>query len=208
MYGDLPNVQLAEGKEAPGVTFRVNNPPKTAVLRLPTAEEIYQWLRSKKFIRRSLGRRKSQTERVPNHAADLALFKSIRIDSGEPFDEYEASNAIAKITRADVTNCEPNGDGFKITVTTNFGETVHYLGYPTAKILNDYRRGALTGVDLPHGQEELVPHAEVGVALYDSVILKTEGYASGVQPPPHHKSAAAPELVQAIDDLDPEFSPN
>ncbi len=56
MYGDIP---------AAGITIRVPNPPKTASLRLPTNDEMLQRLSQQKSIRRSIGRRKSQTEFRP-----------------------------------------------------------------------------------------------------------------------------------------------
>ena len=65
MYGDIPTE---------GITIRVPNPPKTAFLRLPTNQEMLERLDQQKSIRRTIGRRKSQTEFVPNLKADLDLF--------------------------------------------------------------------------------------------------------------------------------------
>ena len=52
---------------------------------------------------------------------------------------------------------------------------------------------------------------EPAIDLYDSVVAKAEGYIDGLKMtdvPPHHKSAVVVELVQAIDDLDPQIDPN
>jgi len=203
MYGTIP---------ADGITIRVPNPPKTAQLRLPTNEEMLERLDQQKSIRRTIGRRKSQTEFLPNPKADLDLFNRIRMDKDGPeFDEYEAGNAIAKLTFCEVTDCERAGDEYRITLKTPFGETVHTVKIPTQRDITVYRRTVVSSTDLPHGQEELRYRIEPAVELYDSVVTKIEGYAASYKPadvPPHHKSAVVVELVQAIDDLDPAIDPN
>ena len=75
------------------------NPPKTARPAAADNQEMVDRLSQQKSIRRTIGRRKSQTEFVPNIKADLDLFNKIRLDKdGLEFDEYEAANAISKLT--------------------------------------------------------------------------------------------------------------
>jgi hypothetical protein len=203
MYGDIPTE---------GITIRVPNPPKTAFLRLPTNQEMLERLDQQKSIRRTIGRRKSQTEFVPNLKADLDLFNKIRLDKdGAEFDEFEAGNAISKLSFCEVTDCQRAGDEYRVTLRTPFGETVHMVKIPTQRDITVYRRTVVSSTDLPHGQEELRYRIEPAVDLYDSVVTKIEGYAAPIKPadvPPHHKSAVVVELVQAIDDLDPALDPN
>jgi hypothetical protein len=203
MYGDIPTE---------GITIRVPNPPKTAFLRLPTNQEMLERLDQQKSIRRTIGRRKSQTEFVPNLKADLDLFSKIRLDKdGAEFDEFEAGNAISKLTFCEVTDCQRAGDEYRVTLRTPFGETIHQVKIPTQRDITVYRRTVVSSTDLPHGQEELRYRIEPSVGLYDSVVTKVEGYAGFLKPadvPPHHKSAVVVELVQAIDDLDPALDPN
>ena len=203
MYGDIP---------AEGITISVPNPPKTAFLRLPTNQEMLERLDQQKSIRRTIGRRKSQTEFVPNLKADLDLFTKIRLDKdGAEFDEFEAGNAISKLTFCEVTDCQRAGDEYRVTLRTPFGETIHQVKIPTQRDITVYRRTVVSSTDLPHGQEELRYRIEPSVGLYDSVATKVEGYAASLKPadvPPHHKSAVVVELVQAIDDLDPALDPN
>lgn len=203
MYGDIP---------AAGITIRVPNPPKTAQLRLPTNEEMLERLDQQRSIRRTIGRRKSQTEFVPNLKADLDLFNTIRLDKdGAEFDEFEAGNAISKLSFCEVTDCQRAGDEYRVTLRTPFGDTVHMVKIPTQRDITVYRRTVVSSTDLPHGQEELRYRIEPAVDLYDSVVTKIEGYAAPIKPvdvPPHHKSAVVVELVQAIDDLDPALDPN
>lgn len=203
MYGDIP---------AEGITIRVPNPPKTAMVRLPTSQEMLDRLAQQKSIRRTIGRRKSQTEFVPNPKADLDLFNQIRLDKGgAEFDEFEAGNAVSKLTYCEVTDCQRAGDEYQVTLKTPFGTTVHTVKIPTQRDITVYRRTVVSSTDLPHGQEELRYRIEPAVDLYDSVAGKIEGYAESFKPadvPPHHKSAVTVELVQAINDLDPALDPN
>ena len=211
LYGDLPTVNLESG-DVQGVAVKVPNPPKTAVLRLPTSQELLDRLDQQKSIRRTIGRRKSQTEFVPNLKADLDLFTKIRLDKdGAEFDEFEAGNAISKLTFCEVTDCQRAGDEYRVNLRTPFGETVHLVKIPTQRNITVYRRTVVSATDLPHGQEELRYRMEPAVELYDSVVSKVEGYAASFKPsdvPPHHKSAVVVELVQSIDDLDPALDPN
>jgi hypothetical protein len=210
LYGELPEVTV-DGVTLLGVTVKVANPPKMAILGLPTNQQMLDRLNQQKSIRRTIGRRKSQTEFVPNLKADLELFNAIRKDKGPEFDEYEAGNAVSKLTYCEVTDCQRAGDEYRITLKTPFGITVHSLGIPTQRDITVYRRTVVSATDLPHGQEELRYRIEPAVSLYDSVVSKIEGYHVNYKPadvPPHHKSAVVVELVQAIDDLDPALDPN
>lgn len=212
LYGNLPDVKLEDGSSVKGVTVRVPNPPKSAVLRLPTSEEMLVRLESQKSIRRSMGRRKSQTEFIPNPKADMDLFNKIRLDkNGEEFDEFEAASAVSKLTYCEVMDCEETDAEYRVTLKTPFGEVIHTLGKPSEKDLFTYRRSVLSSVDLPHGQEELRYRTEPAIALYGSVVKKIEGYAEGIQPadvPPHHKSAVIVELAQSSAEVDLALDPN
>src|SRR5258708_7421854 len=101
LYGGLPAVKGRETKKVYGFCFNVENPPKSAVLRLPTSAEMIARIDGQKSIRQSLGRRESQSEVVPNPKADLSLFEALRV-WGDDFDEFEARNAITKLTDIDV----------------------------------------------------------------------------------------------------------
>jgi hypothetical protein len=212
LYGELPDVSLGGGATAKGVTVKVANPPKTAVLGLPTGQQILDRLAQQKSIRRNLGRRKSQTDFVPNLKADLDLFNQIRVDKdGLEFDEYEAGAAVARLTFCEVTDCQRAGDEYKISLKTPFGDTMHSMKIPTQRDVTVYRRMVVSATDLPHGQEELRYRIEPAVDLYNATVSKIEGYAAsykGADVPPHHKSAVVVELVSAIDDLDPVLDPN
>jgi len=161
-------------------------------------------MEARKSIRRNLGRRKGQTVAVPNPKADLDLVRKLRV-AGDEFDEFEAANAIGKLTSVEVLECEYAGDSYRIRLKTPFCEVTHVVRVPSAKDVSMYRRYVVRSIDLPHGQEELGFAAQPGLDLYKAVAVSSEGYAQGTEVPPHHQFAVAAELVQAIDDLDPPF---
>lgn len=212
MYGDLNEIDQ-DGIKYRGVLARVPNPLKVAVLGLPTNEQMTTRLEAQKSLRRTLGRRKSQTEFQPNLKEDLKLFQAIRQDKdGDEWDEFEASHIINKLLYCEVTEGERDGDDlFNITLKTNFGETKHKLRIPTQKAIQMYRRSVASTIELPHNVEEVRYRVGPSVELYDGVVVEVSGYTDAFTPktvPPHHKSAVVVELVQAIEDLDPTFDPN
>lgn len=213
LYGDLPTSEVTRSDSSDklrGVTIRIQNPAKLAVLGLPSNEQLIERLGKQRSVRKSLGRRKSVTESVPDTKADLTLFKAIRLDDGPEFDEFEASSAVNKLTSVEVTECEKAGDQFIITLKTPFGENKHTVAVPMQKDLQQYRRSVVSSIDLPHGNEELRFRIGPPCTLYDSVVQGIEGYNSSYKPadvPPNHKSAVVVELVSAMDDQELTIDP-
>jgi hypothetical protein len=209
MYGELPEIETSTpGESIHGFPVQILRPAKTAVLRLPSNQEMRDYLNQQKTLYRDLGRRKGQSESVPNPKSDLDLFNRIRIDKGSEFDEAEAARAIGLLTRQRVTKCEREGESYRITLATVFGETQHIINIPFEKDLVIYRRNVFKAIDLPHGVEERRYPPEAAERLYDASILSISGYVDSIKPPdvpPHHKSTVVLELVSAIGDLDPEL---
>lgn len=207
LYGELQTVPF-DGKEYQGFRFRISNPPKTAILRLPTSAEMIERIDNQKSILRSIGRGKTQSEPVPNPEADLRLFEQLRV-AGADFDEFEARTSISRLTEVDVTASSRAGDIYRITLKTPFCSVIHRLKMPTEKVLHFYRRGIVASTSMRHGQEELKYRASAAVEFYDAVFDSTEGYAPGVEPPAHHKFRVASDLSDACQDFDPlDFDPN
>lgn len=212
LYGDLAEVTLSDGSVVKGVAFRVPNPPKRAVLRLPTTEEMIARLDKRKAIHRSLGRGKTVSEWAYTHKADLELFNKIRLDKdGIEFDEIEALAALTRITQCEIVDSQESDDEFRITLSTAFGDVIHTVGKPSERDAFAYRRSALAQVDLPNNQEEHRFPVTPAITLYDAVAKKVEGYAGDIKPteaPPHHKVAIAALLGRADAGADLEFDPN
>lgn len=217
MYGDLPPIQLTGSSETingfPVLIESTPTGPKTAVLRLPTTDELLDYLRVQKSRYKDLGRRKSESEEIPNPKADQKLFRSIRLDSGPEFDDAEAARAIGLITRHRVTDCTRDGDSYIITVSTPFGSTTHTVRMPYESERAEYFRSFLKETDLPHGITERRFPPDVPVKLYDKIVLTADGYQSVFDSPakvvpPHHKRSVINELFSTLAALDPDLDPN
>src|ERR1035441_10537781 len=160
LYGELPEIQTSTGEPIHGFPVKILRPAKTAVLRLPTNPEMRGYLNQQKTLYRDLGRRKGQSESVPNPKSDLDLFARIRIDKGPDFDEAEAARAIGLLTRQRVTKCEREGETYRVTLLTVFGATEHVVNIPLEKDLAVYRRTGFKDLHLPHrsGKGRGAPH--------------------------------------------------
>jgi hypothetical protein len=226
MYGELPSIDLADGSGSVHgfpIVLQAYDPPHTAILRLPTSDELLAYLSVQKMLYRQQGRG-GKSEEVPNPKADLALFNLLRLDkSGVEFDADEALYAINQITRHRITSCERSGLTYIITLQTLFGPTTHTCRLPFEKELAAYRRDVMDERDKGRGVVERRFPPEVSVKLYDKVLLGATGYfgfdgasANGAGPsavllaavPPNHKRSIAAELVSAHDSLDPDLDPN
>jgi len=215
MYGELQDIESKDGQKIQGFPVRIPRPLKLAVLRLPTNDEMIEYLSKQRSIYRDLGGRKGEGESVPNPQSDLDLFGKIRIDKvadeSQKFDAAEAAKALRQITMQKIESCAPEGDGYRITLKTIFGVTVHLIKIPFEKDLAFYRQSVYKSRDLPHNIEERRFPPEAPVRLYDSAIESVEGYTpdfTSKTVPPHHKAAVIFELVNAINDLDPSLDPN
>jgi len=71
----------------------------------------------------------------------------------------------------------------------------------------EYRRGAYQETSLQHNAREVRVRLEAQVKLYDKIVGETTGYTNGTIPP-HHKRSVIFEVVAALNELDPEVSPN
>ena len=203
LYGEVP--------QSGGFKFTNRNPPKTALVRLPTSAEMIERINRQKTIRNSIGRGKWQSDLVPNPEADLKLFEALRLDKdGEKFSAAECRAAILKFTAADVLSSERVVEGYVITLRTPFGDLSHTVREPFEDEMFEYGRTNFASTDLRHGREELAWRADAAVKLYDLVFKSAEGYAAGYDVPAHHKFAVAGELAQAVAELDPqiELGPN
>lgn len=208
-YGELQEITDKSGEIRRGYPIVIQNPQKTALVRLPTSPEILVYLAAQRSLYRDLGRRMGEGEDVPNPKADLTLFSAIRLDKdGLEFDDAEAGYAIELLLRCAVIRCERVGSHYEIALGTIFGLTVHTVSIPFRKDMAEYRRDMYKPRDLPHGLEERRFPPDVPVKLYDKIAQSATGYYDGIEIPPHHKRAVVIEVVNAIALLDPAIDPN
>jgi len=234
MYGELPLIKTETGEEIPGFPVVIQNPPKTAVLRLPTSEEITAYVSTVRLLTRRLGRGRSESQNAENKESQRKLFQKIRIDKGEEFDPAEVDYALTRILAQETLSTEQDGNEFVVTVASIGGRLVHRLRMPTRAELQAYRDNLYKTRQLPHDVEEQRFPPDVPVQFYDAIILSVEGYAPvfnvpaasmngnhnlckagtaemrALLPniPPHHKRNVAIEVSNEIFNLDPPLDPN
>ncbi|HEY1898126.1 MAG TPA: hypothetical protein VGG62_17735 [Terracidiphilus sp.] len=233
MYGELNTIKTTTGDEIPAIPVAIQNPFKTAAMRLPTAQEISAYTGSIRQLVRRVGRRSTEDQDVPNIDAERKLFEAIRLDkSGVEFDEAEMRYAIDLVLRHNVVDCERDGDYYAVKVATLWGVTTHACRIPTTRELQTYREGVIKSRELPRNVEERRFPPEVPTEFYDAIVTSVEGYApqfnvptgtvngnrhvlTGAelkailpQIPPHHKRSVVGEVSSALYDLDPQIDPS
>jgi hypothetical protein len=204
LYGELPEVKLNGSEPLRGILVKIRNPPKTAVLRLPTTQEMLARLGQVKLLRTLQGTRAPKLEWAIDPATTRTFFETLRLDKGPEFDEDEIAKAVVKLTYCQVTDCEV-GDEYRISLATSMGDTVHILGDPTMADLAACRRKIVSTRSLGHGREESRYPPEPVVGLYDKVAQSIEGYANSYTAkdvPPDHKYAVAMALMNKLDEVD------
>lgn len=183
LYGQLPE-QAIDGKTVNAIKLSIPNPPKTAFLRLPTNEELLDFMKPEK-----------NKEKAEQKLA--TLFNRLRVDEGQEFDEYEIESAVSRITHSTGVGYERVGSAYEISILTPFNIVKHTLTIPTQKQITLFRRSA---------QKNFTTAA---ITLYDELATKIEGYIDGIAPkdvPPYHKLDAVNQVFAALDNLDPILS--
>lgn len=210
LYGELPEVAVAgSDKKVSGYPVEILNPPKTALLRLPTSAEILERMKKETTITQDIGRGKTKSDSPPTPEADKKLFDALRLDKGEEFDEFEMVRALNKVIYNRVSERERQGAEFEIKLECYGGVvTTHTLTPPTEKQMHDYRKSVVITKQLDRTKQELRFKHEVAVRLYDENIQSADGYLDNKSVPAHHKFTIALELASLIDDLDPVLDPN
>jgi hypothetical protein len=200
LYGQTNTITTESGEVLNGFAVSIPNPPKSAIIRLPNAVESTKYF--VKYMERFASNQKKNAPDL-DRTIELDLFYAIRLDKGEPFDEYEAEFIVSRITGSIVTSSEKSADGFTINIKTPFGEVSHTLRQPTFKQMAEFRKASSnpTGFSL-----------HPTTSLYDSLLVKMEGYVPtfGVSDvPPEHKSLCVTELTIAHTLIDPiQIDPN
>jgi len=170
---------------------------KTAEVDFPSDKQWCDLTSKKKSVKRQTGRGLAGWEDLGNqYKIDKELFDSLN-PSGDAFDEFEASKAVEKLSKAAIEATERlDSDQIKITVSV-FGKgnlVEHVMKMPTladrvehereSSSLDHQRRGMLLTVSLePSGR------------LYDRLAVSTSGYAEGSSVTIVHKAAALGELI-------------
>lgn len=170
---------------------------KTVRVRFPSDDEWAERQRRRKVIVKSLGRGIAETT-IPNgEDIDAALLAKIRAEEEPELDAFEAQKVIEQLSTCDVDDVVMTGDSFRVTLRVLGATTEHLLKMPSAKDVNQYRRGFARVLDLPFNRQELTLNLRAAGDLYKKLIDGTEGYAG--EAPLIHQAVAVKAAIDALD---------
>jgi hypothetical protein len=198
LYGE-PLTHVIDDKTYLGYKASVPYPAKSAVLRMPTANEVAELFGG--FAVKPKTESEADDKR---HAAFAKLFKTVK-QAGDDFDEYEATNVLNKMLSVQFLGIEEKENKYVVTLGTPFSETLHTLRPLSAKERSQIEKAAAAN-----------PNSYVAaVGFYDILV---EGMPSGYASiytvgdiPCHHKNQVLKRIIDEYDAFDPiklEFSPN
>lgn len=170
---------------------------KTVRVRFPSDDEWAERQRRRKVIVKQLGRGVSETT-IPNgEEIDAALLAKIRSEEEPEVDAFEAQKVIEQLAVCDVDDVEMAGDAFRVSLRVLGGAAVIVLKMPSAKDVNEYRRGFARVLDLPFNRQELTINLRAAGDLYKKLVESTEGYAGDT--PVIHQAVAVKAAIDALD---------
>jgi hypothetical protein len=170
---------------------------RTVRVRFPSDDEWAERQRRRKVIVKQLGRGISETT-IPNgEEIDAALLAKIRTEEQPEVDAFEAQKIIEHLATCEVDDVVLVGDAFRVTTRALGGTTVHLIKMPSAKDVNEYRRGFARVLDMPYGRQELTINLRSAGELYKKLLESTEGYAGDA--PIIHQVVAVKAAIDALD---------
>jgi hypothetical protein len=207
MYGEL-NEYTIEDQVIRGLCCSIKNPAKTAIVRFPTSDEQAERESKIRILETDLGRGATIRKVEPTLKPDAKLFNQIRLDKGEPFDDFEAARIISWLSFCDLTGCEQEDGLYRVTIKTHMGETVHFMRVPTERQFAEYQRRIPDAINLPYNRREIRGSVEAQSWLYDQLMVRTEGYAKDFAVPPHHKRDVISAITFEVRNIDDGTDPN
>lgn len=174
---------------------------KSFEVRWPSDKEWGDRARKQKFIKRSIGRQKSEYDDAGSERADLELFESIRLDKeGPDWSAFEAKKVISKIERHDIESVDRSESSYRVVMTVHGIETVHEIRMPTLDQVAEYGRSAVkmyeTGARR-NTQTDFRQFIEPAGFLYDELLVDVSGYAGAV--PIIHKATVISEIIERME---------
>lgn len=172
---------------------------KICLVRFPTDEEACDRAR-KLVVHIRTGEHGGTKRDVPNsEEADQELFEKIRVDrDGAPLEAADAVTVIERLLGVEVLDSSREGETIRVELKVFRARVVHVLRVPTLGQIRKYGR-AVSGVENMRRHRELRTMLEPAGPFWDSLLVKTEGYAEGSKIPILHKDAAIDEMIYQID---------
>jgi hypothetical protein len=170
---------------------------KTVRVRFPSDDEWAERQRRRKVIVKNLGRGISETT-IPNgEDIDAALLAKIRSEEEPEVDPFEAQKVIDQLGMCEVDDVVLAGGSFRVTTRVLGATTTHLLKMPSAKDVNQYKRGFFRILDLPFNRQEITINMRVAGELYKKLAEAAEGYVGDVPLP--HQAIAVKAAIDALD---------
>ena len=170
---------------------------KTVRVRFPSDDEWAERQRRRKVIVKQLGRGVSETTIPSGEEIDAAMLAKIRTEEAPGVDAFEAQKVIEQLATCDVDDVALAGDSYRVTLRVLGGTVTHLLKMPSAKDVNQYRRGFARVLDLPFNRQELTINVRAAGDLHKKLVNGTEGYAG--EPPIIHQAVAVKAAIDALD---------
>jgi hypothetical protein len=181
---------------------------KTCQMRWPTDEEWAERARSRKVLRRTGTRGRVTIETPDAETIDAAFFEKIRMpeEGGPEFDAAEAAKAVAGLERSEVIESSLDGAEIRCVLDVPGAETTHVLRIPSQRQILDLGRKSVKISDAGRKGVFITVTLEESGALYDSLLVRTEGYEGDVVPI-IHKDAVVQSTLLLIQELEGEDRP-
>lgn len=180
---------------------------KACKVRYPTDEEWCARTRRQKIVRRQVTGGKFMTDVLNIETADADLLRKIRLDpEGVEFTDAEASKVISKLEESEIGDVVQEGDRFQIELITKLGKFLHVVKIPTEDAARRFSRASshpISGRKLEETTVSLEPSGE----FYDTVHVRTEGYADPTAIPIIHKDVVVVELQYQVRKIEEELDP-
>ncbi|MBN9658630.1 MAG: hypothetical protein J0H49_10665 [Acidobacteria bacterium] len=171
---------------------------KEVTVSFPTDEQWIARAAKSKMTSRSIGNGKSTSEVANAEKVNSELFDQI-FRGGAELDEYEKSEVIGRLSRAEVIESSSSPSGYEVKLKVPGGDTLHSLKMPSARQVAEYRRYAVRVVEGRRGASEISINLRASMELYDALKVSVTGYAAAI--PAIHKSAVISEVLAMLDSL-------
>ena len=191
------NVNVFDATRPVAINLRGPDGVKTVRVRFPSDDEWAERQRRRKVIVKQLGRGISETTIQNGEEIDAALLAKIRTEETPEVDAFEAQKVIEQLATCDVDDVVLTGDAFRVTLRVLGATTTILLKMPSAKDVNQHRRGFARVLDLPFNRTELTVNVRAGGELYKKLMEAVEGYSGDV--PIIHQAVAVKAAIDALD---------
>lgn len=195
LYGQTNTIEHTDGQTYQGFIATIPYPEKTAVVRLPTADETTAYQKDYYFVipGKKLGTLETVDEQLQR---SLKLFNDIRLDKGDEFDEYEADEIITNMHFCQFKSVSKEGNEHTVTVGTHFGDVVHVVRTPSVK----------ERITMNNAFDRSSPSPAPSLALYDQISKRVENYIPAFtisDVPAHHKMLVVQVLLLQVANVNP-----